>query len=1146
MGVPKPGSIDTCANRSLSFPPPERLPTERAPRPPGRAPVAVGPGRPIAVAPIHVPERARDVTEFPIQESKVLRPPLREATLRRDRLLDWLNAKIHHRIVFVTAEAGYGKTTLLSDFARRTRLRTLWYRLDEEDRDWISLLNYLVAAGRQVEPSFAPSTGALLRDLGSGGPAREAIVDTFIHELGLFGSAGAVLVMDDYHLVDDVPDVQAVMRAIVARAPERLTIVFLSRRRPTIPLARIRALGELVELRAEDLRFDEDETERLFRETFGTPLEPDVLADLARRTEGWAASLQLVQAAIRDRSIGEIRAFVRSLTGAQAELYDYLAEEVVGELDERLQSFLMRTSILQSIDAEFAGVAAGLDERTAQGLMETAEQVGLLPPVGSTRRDGRRYHPLVRDFLEARLRRDAGADHVVELHRLVARYAEDWSWRLAAHHYAAAGDALDLHRVTAAAARTILGNGEFALAESYLDRVPPPSGDPAFEMIRSRMELHRDQVPAALDRARAAFTAFPPDSPDPNAHLALANLMAVEFSAGNLAGALLLARELRSRTPEASLADIASATVEMLHSSTDGNLIEYSKSLTDMIETQRANGDTHFLGITHLNRANVAKARALAREALADAESAIEALEGSSSGHELPSAWTAKAWALVHLGRWADGMVELDRALAAPYVLARGEALQEAADIHGWYGDGETAHRLLDEVPRSGAGITDAWRVSAAQHLVRLRRFDEAGRLLEGATPGGLSAEVAHESRRLAVRAQLAVARGDPDARDRVAQALGHATAQQADFWVQVSGLLAGLLGERDRFNGAIQMTGEHDPAMLSVVADQIVHRLHDLEPRPLALVSEEARRRAERWRPALRGALGEGSQSAQLAAARLLDDIGTTEDVPRLRALARSFKGRSADPELGRCLARRLAPRVFVEDQGRVSIRVGDRTVPGTDVRRKVLSLLCFLLTRSDLSATRDQVLDALWPDLEPDVAGNSLNQTVYFLRRVFEPAFREDVSPGYVHHDSDVLWLDAELVTSRSRLCRELIRRSSSAGTPADVQAISDAYLGRFALDFAYEEWSTPYRDSLHAAYLEVVERAILQDTNAGHFDRGIGVARQAIDVDPEAEHLELALLRLYRLTGAHAAAAEQYGHYSTMLREDLGIEPPPLESL
>ena len=102
------------------------------------------------------------------------------------------------------------------------------------------------------------------------------------------------------------------------------------------------------------------------------------------------------------------------------------------------------------------------------------------------------------------------------------------------------------------------------------------------------------------------------------------------------------------------------------------------------------------------------------------------------------------------------------------------------------------------------------------------------------------------------------------------------------------------------------------------------------------------------------------------------------------------------------------------------MQIPVGDDAYPGTAVRRKVLALLCFLVSRAEMSSTRDQVLDALWPDLDPTVAANSLNQTVYFLRRVFEPTFSEDLSPGYLHHDSDVLWLDPELVNSRSRLSR------------------------------------------------------------------------------------------------------------------------------
>ena len=120
---------------------------------------------------------------YPIQLAKVQRPALRDQTLARDRLLDWLAAKVHQRVVLVLADAGYGKTTLLADFSRRTRLRTIWYRLDDDDRDWISFISHLIAAGREHDPGFAPTSAAMLSDLSMGGPTREAATEVFLREL---------------------------------------------------------------------------------------------------------------------------------------------------------------------------------------------------------------------------------------------------------------------------------------------------------------------------------------------------------------------------------------------------------------------------------------------------------------------------------------------------------------------------------------------------------------------------------------------------------------------------------------------------------------------------------------------------------------------------------------------------------------------------------------------------------------------------------------------------------------------------------------------------------------------------------------------------------------------------------------------------
>src|SRR6185436_19495304 len=244
--------------------------------------------------------------------------------------------------------------------------------------------------------------------------------------------------------------------------------------------------------------------------------------------------------------------------------------------------------------------------------------------------------------------------------------------------------------------------------------------------------------------------------------------------------------------------------------------------------------------------------------------------------------------------------------------------------------------------------------------------------------------------------------------------------------------------------------------------------------------------------------------------------------------------------PRLGLSLARRLADRVFVEDLGRLRIVIGDRVVDGGEVRRKVLALLCFLLSRPRFASTRDEVVDNLWPEHDPASALNSLNQTVYFLRRVFEPQFRDEISPGYVGQDGETIWLDESLVDSRSRRCLQIIRSMPLDPTPEGSIALAAEYRGRFALDFAYEEWSVPYRDALHAVYLRVVEHAVRLDLDSGHFDRGTFIAERAAEIDPDSEEIQAALVRLYRHSGAHAAAAEQYVHYAHSVRE-LGVEPP-----
>ena len=639
------------------------------------------------------------MSEYPVQVSKVQAPPLREETLARDRLLEWLSVKIHRRAVLLIAEAGYGKTTLLADFSRRTRLRVLWFRLDRGDRDWVGFLAYLVAAVRVHVPEFGQSTSALLRETATASPSLDTVLDTFLRELGGLPNDATALVFDDVHLVDDSPDVRHILRELLARGPERMSFVFASRREPPVRLARLRALGEVAELGTDDLRFNAIETERLFRETYEMRLEPAILAELRRRTEGWAASLQLVRAALHDRDPGQVRAFISSLSGAEGHLYEYLAEEVVGELPDELQQFLMRTSLLETVDLALGPVAAQVDEATARSLIEDGERNGLFGKRGPNTRHVVRAHPLVRDFLQARLARTLGDDGVRAIHLRVARAAEGIDWRVAGRHYLASGDTDDAHRVLSAAIENILATGAYAAAQDLVADLPTGTLDGAPGLVlRSRLAQQRADVDEGRDLAEQAW------SLDPDSTAVLLNLVSARSLSGDLQGAMEAGHVLEG-SPSPHIAALGTSYRLLIEASLEGSLETAIRDLHKLAIDHRSKGEAHFLGVTLCNESQLRLAVEDANGSLACANEAIALLRGSSAGIELVSARLARAAALACLGNIEEARLEIRTASISSLPGQRLEVSIEAADIELLYGQPSAAAGHLraveDQIPEN-------------------------------------------------------------------------------------------------------------------------------------------------------------------------------------------------------------------------------------------------------------------------------------------------------------------------------------------------------------------------------------------------------------------------------------------------------------
>jgi DNA-binding SARP family transcriptional activator/tetratricopeptide (TPR) repeat protein len=1070
---------------------------------------------------------------FPVQPSKVQAPPLRDDTLSRDRLLDWLSIKIHSRVVLLVAEAGYGKTTLLADFSRRTRIRMLWFRLDRGDRDWLGFIAHLIAAVRIHTPTFGSATATLLRETPTSVPSFDAVLDTFLRELGSLRNDPTAVVFDDVHLVDDSPEVKQILRELLGRAPDRMSFVFASRREPPVRLARLRALGEVAELDTDDLRFDAKETEQLFSETYDIALEPSVLAELSRRTEGWAASLQLVRAAIHDRNPSQVRAFVASLSGAEGHLYEYLAEEVIGDLPEDLQQFLMRTSVLDTVDLALGSVAAGVSETEAREFIDQAEGYGLLTKRGQAARYIVRPHPLVRDFLASRLVRILSLEGVREIHARVARAAEINSWDIAARHYVGAGLETEARRVLAAAIERVLATGEYATAFEVSSALASGAleGAPGL-ILQSRVSQQRGALDDGVALAERAWEL------DPDAAAVLINLATARALAGNVAGALEATRRLGA-SQHGEWAAIGRTFEKVLQASLNGSLSETEADLSELAAALRHDGAHHYRGVALHNLAVTKLARGDFESALSSSEEAILELESSSAGVELVSARIAHGVARAFLGE-----IEVARDEFASVITGatNGQLLEIAAEI------GET-EALVGESAKAWSFVNSVAVTIDASDRAEEARFSRALLHLHDGDLGAAREDVtrfrhgtgavspAFDAKRYLAEGLLVALEGGGLAASTV-RGTTIATEQGADLWSAFGRLLSALADETSDPSSTVIEASSEMPASLSCLANLAVTRLSDMNAAALDAVTAEAQLRPWRWRMPVRRAIAAAQQLRLLRLAELLEKIGEAEDVRRLRDIGQRIRNRRG-PRLGFALARRLAQRVFVEDLGRVTIAVGARVIDGADVRRKVLALLCLLISKPRFAATREEVLDSLWPEHDPDSAMNSLNQTVYFLRRVFEPDFRDDVSPGYVGQDGETVWLDGDLVEARSRRCLEMIRTMPGDPTPEGAVALATEYRGRFALDFAYEDWSASYRDALHAGYLRIVERAVCRDLDSGHFGRGIFVAERAAEVDPDAEEIQVALVRLYRHSGAHAAAAEQYAHY-TRFMGDLGVEP------
>ena len=438
--------------------------------------------------------------DFSLLATKVRIPPQSHHTIHRDRLIDTLERGIpQHKLTLVSAPAGYGKTTLLAQWARESALAVAWLSLGKADNDVDDFFRYLLAAWEQVEPGIRESPLGTL--LGAMAPDREKVLAAFINAADEAPEELA-FVLDDVHALgqqaEGSGEASAIYEALtflMDHLPADAHFVLACRREPPLPLARYRARGEMMTFGAEDLRFRPEECADFLNEKMGLDVAFEEIEPLQEQMEGWAAGMQLAALTFRGRE-PEIEQF--AVSGRQRFIADYFSEDVLAHRPEEGQQFLLQTSILDRLCGPLCEAVTG--EAGGQRMLEKLERDNLFLVPLDDRREWFRYHTLFADFLrEELMRRHPG--QVAGLHRRAARWYLSQQMPEKAFEHAVEGDDLEtVIQIFERYTQAKLIGGEFRLLQKWLDKVPEAwhAEYPLIALVRTGLLLFTGQLEACV------------------------------------------------------------------------------------------------------------------------------------------------------------------------------------------------------------------------------------------------------------------------------------------------------------------------------------------------------------------------------------------------------------------------------------------------------------------------------------------------------------------------------------------------------------------------------------------------------------------------------------------------------------------------
>ena len=481
----------------------------------------------------------------PFIVTKIQIPSIRSEYVERPRLLQHLNAGLECKLILVSASTGFGKTTLISEWLRKCGRPVAWLSLDELDNDPFRFLTYFIRAIQTVKPEVGD---ALLDNLHASKPGSFSLVsadflDALIQEISGIEN-DFILTIDDFHVITNTI-IQDFILYLLNNQPENMLSVISTRADPPLPLGRMRARRQMHEVRASDLRFTPWEATEFLNDRMGLTLTEQDVITLENRTEGWIAGLQLAALSMQGKS--NKQQFIENLAGSNRFISDYLVEEVLDKQPPAIREFLLKSSILEKLNAGICNDLLGRDD--SQAVLTYLEQSNLFLQSLDNERYWYRYHHLFADLLRNKLRQ-THATQIVALHRCASQWFEkNLMIDEAISHALTTNDFEQVIQLVKGRAFSMLDSGELTTLLGWLDSIPQEliSPQPLMSIFYAWALAYTDQLNRAEEYLLKAENALPdfsePDNPQYKQEYILGYIAAIRVLISKNKGAMSLAVE---------------------------------------------------------------------------------------------------------------------------------------------------------------------------------------------------------------------------------------------------------------------------------------------------------------------------------------------------------------------------------------------------------------------------------------------------------------------------------------------------------------------------------------------------------------------------------------------------------------------------